>query len=136
MSLFSSPETELSLLPIDYTRETAVMNNDIMFDQFIAYNVNRFYEFLDNVNNRIPDKIRITLYGIDGPATTSILQYNGDFIRLTIDETRYGYNDEYFNYYGNQIISYVQEKSGTIYETYYLITKNNELQRVFVNILN
>lgn len=131
-----SPEEELSSLPRDYTREIAHINKDIIFDQFISYNVSRFDEFLNNVNNKRSDKVRITLFGIDGPATTSILQYNGDVIRLTIDETRFGYTDEYYNYYGNQIISQAHERYGDTYETYYLVTMNSGLQRVFVNPLN
>jgi len=111
-----SPEKELSSLPRNYTREIAHRNNDMMYDQIASYNTDRFLRFIDNLNRGIPDRIRITTFGIDRPAVPSILQYNGYVIRLTSDATRYGVRNEYDNFYGYLIVSQIQQRAGITYE--------------------
>lgn len=71
-------ETELSLLPINYTIDIALRNNDIIYDQIKSYNTSRFINFIENFENGVLDKIRITKYEIDSKATTSILQFDGN----------------------------------------------------------
>lgn len=93
---------ELEELPRDYTREMATRNWDVLIDLILNFNIGRFLIFMDNYNNGIPDKIRITKFGVDGPATTSILYFDGNMVIYVVDNTRYpGY--EFYTYYGYYI---------------------------------
>lgn len=129
-----SPEEELAALPRDYTLEMAVSNNDVIYTTNKSYNTDRFLEFLNKVNNGISDKIRITSYGIDGPVTTSILQYDGNIIRFIADVERFGIN-EYYSFYGYQIISQTRNRLGRILQDFSLITIENKSVPVFMNFL-
>ncbi|MDF2537233.1 MAG: hypothetical protein K0S76_254 [Herbinix sp.] len=126
-----SPEEELASLPGDYTRKMAINNNDVLYDYNRNYNTDKFFRFLNNVNNGIPDKIRITSFGIDGPAAIRILQYDGYIIRSITDVTRYIPN-QYYDDYGYQIISQIRKSlSGAVLEDYFLITIDNKPVTIF-----
>jgi len=130
-----SPEEELASLPSDYTREMAINNNDVIYDYNRNYNTDRFFRFLDNVNNGIPDKIRIVYFGFEGQILISILQYDGNIIRITFDATRNQTSETYDSFYGYQIISQIHQRAGKKLETYYLLSIDNKLIPVFTNIL-
>lgn len=125
-----SPEEELASLPRDYTLEKAISYNDVVSDVRRTYNTDRFFKFLDNVNNGIPDKIRITEFGIDGPPSIRILQYDGNIIRSLTDATRYITN-QYYDYYGYQIVSQTRNWYGEELEDYFLITVDNKRIIIF-----
>jgi hypothetical protein len=93
---------ELEELPRDYTRQMATQNWDVLIDLILNFNIGRFLIFMDNYNKGIPDKIRITKFGVDGPATTSILYFDGNIVVYVIDGTRYPTN-EFHTYYGYYI---------------------------------
>lgn len=93
---------ELEELPRDYTRLMATRNWDVLIDLILNFNIGRFLVFTDNYNKGIPDKIRITKFGVDGPATTSILYFDGNMVIYVIDDTRYTIN-KFYNYYGYYI---------------------------------
>lgn len=93
---------ELEELPRDYTRLMATRNWDVLIDLVLNFNIGRFLIFMDNYNKGIPDKIRITKFGVDGPATTSILYFDGNIIIYVVDDTRYPLN-EFYTYYGYYI---------------------------------
>lgn len=99
-SAINRAEQELMSLPRNYTPEIARMNKDILLDhEMRTYNADRLHEFLNNVKEGIPDYVRITTFGIDGPAKISILQYLGKNMMIyTVDLTRYtsGYLANYF----------------------------------------
>jgi hypothetical protein len=119
---------ELLTLPREYPVELAKKNNDVVIynSGFTTYNLDRFYEFLDNLKNGIKDKIRITEYYVDGPPVIKILDYNGNVIKLTIDSTRYGMVNEPYVFYGH----YIDEKDEIIgdylVKSFYLINDNKE----------
>ena len=94
---------ELEELPRDYTRQMATKNWDVLIDLMLNFNLGRFLIFMDNYDKGIPDKIRITKFGVDGPSTTSILFFDGDIVIYEEDGTRYPTN-EFYTYYGNYII--------------------------------
>lgn len=84
-----SAKEELATLPKDYTVGFALANDDVLLTpQLKAYNVDKLIKYIYNVNNGIPDKIRITKFGFDSPPSISILEYNGKNIKYTVDETR------------------------------------------------
>jgi hypothetical protein len=73
----SAAERYLLSLPRDYTPEMAIYNNDILYDRYArTFNLERLLDFINNVNNGIPDCVTLTTYGMDGPAVTKVLQWN------------------------------------------------------------
>lgn len=93
---------ELEALPRDYTRQMATRNWDVLIDLILNFNIGRFLIFMDNYNKGIPDKITITKFGVDGPATTSILYFDGNIVIYVVDDTRYPTN-EIYTFYGYYI---------------------------------
>lgn len=93
---------ELEALPRDYTRLMATRNWDVLIDVILNFNIGRFLIFMDNYYKGIPDKIRVTKYGADGPATTAILYYDGNLAIYVIDDTRHPIA-EFYTYYGYNI---------------------------------
>lgn len=83
-----SAKMELQSLPRHYTKKDAVKNDDIIYDSYQNYNAKRFFKFLENFTKGIHDRIRITIFGIDGPPSTSILEYNDSGLTFTFDPTR------------------------------------------------
>lgn len=74
---------KLDSLPRYYSVEMAKDNGDVLHDPFgEVYNIYKLDEFIDNVKRGIEDKIRITTFGIDGPPTIAILEFDGDIIKL------------------------------------------------------
>ncbi len=92
---------ELNALPKPYQIEMAINNNDVVVNQSDPFNSERFYEFLSNAEKGIPDKIRITRYGIDNyeMALRTILQFNGTYYIFTIA----GNTTSPKSYYGNEL---------------------------------
>lgn len=130
-----SPERILSSIPKNLTPEMALHDNDIIFDQTASYNTDWLLEFMNKLNRGIPDRVIIATFGIDGPAVTSLLQYDGNMIRLTIDSSRNGVQKEYTNFYGYQIDSQIRHLDGVTSEIYYLVTTDNQLIPFFTNIM-
>ena len=84
------PISILLATPFDYTVEMAFDNNDILNTPTAkSINTGRLNLFIQNVNNGIPDCVFITTFGIDGPAATSILKYDGNEITYYVDNSRY-----------------------------------------------
>jgi hypothetical protein len=93
---------ELEALPRDYTQTMATRNWDVVYHMVTNFNIGRFLIFIDNYYKGIPDKIRIAKFGIDGPATTAILYYDGNLITYVVDDTRYP-TDGYYTFFGYNI---------------------------------
>jgi hypothetical protein len=78
----------MAIDPYNYTVEMAYINNDILNTPTAkSINTGRLNQFVQNVNNGIPDCVFITTFGIDGPATTSILKYDGSDITYITDNS-------------------------------------------------
>ncbi len=105
MDINAQLKKELEVLPHDYTRQMATRNWDVVIDMILNFNIGRLLIFMNNFDKGIPDKIRITKFGIDGPATTAILYYDGNLVVYVVDDTRYS-SGEFYTYYGNNIIVY------------------------------
>lgn len=56
---------ELEALPREYTMTMAKRNRDVIYQMILNFNIGRFLIFVDNYNNGIPDKIRITKFRLD-----------------------------------------------------------------------
>lgn len=116
---------ELESFPREYTEVMAKRNRDIVDKDFMTYNIGRFLIFLDNFNKGIPDKITITSFGIDGPATTAMVYYDGDFITYVIDSSRYQ-SGNFYSFYGKDIAIDMRELRGDMIIDYDLITLDNK----------
>lgn len=95
--------SELNNLPKIYTIKMAIQNNDVVVSSVMPRNPERFFQFLLNVENGIPDKIRIAAYGIDEPqlASKSILEYNGSIFIYTVING----STAPITYVGNEIVA-------------------------------
>lgn len=117
-----SPEEELASLPRIYTKEIALKNYDIITEPSRSYNIERLLVFIDNVKKQIPNKVNITKFGIDGPPSTAILQYDGNIIRYTVDATRVMPRLEgYTTFYGHEIYSKILRRDGISSNQYFLV---------------
>ncbi|MEK4229632.1 DUF4362 domain-containing protein [Solibacillus sp. FSL H8-0538] len=57
-------------------------------------NLERFKEFVENVNEDEEDAIRIVIYTTEGDAILKDVAYHGDNIKYTVDTTRDGYGQQ------------------------------------------
>lgn len=130
-----SLENELSLLPINYTIDIALRNNDLIYDQMKSYNTERFINFIENYEKGILDKIKITKFEIDSKATTSILQFDGNIIQYTIDVSRFNTSEKYITYFGHKMFSHTECIHKKEFEVYYLITNKSNVVDVFVDLM-
>ncbi len=86
----NDPVKILLLVPYNYSVEMAYIYNDKLNTPTTkSINTGRLNLFIQNVNNGIPDCVFITTFGIDGPATTSILKYDGSDITYISDSSRF-----------------------------------------------
>ncbi len=126
-------EQELLSLPRDYTPEMTLANGDILYDHYLrSYNLDRLLLFINNVFNGIPDYIRITMFGIDGPAIVIILQYNGNDIIYTLDDTRYSDLYTITTDFGKVININTNIQKG-YFTTYYLKSNDGKTLLIFNN---
>ncbi|ABX41479.1 DUF4362 domain-containing protein [Lachnoclostridium phytofermentans] len=128
-------EQYLRSLPRDYTPGMALENNDILYDGYArTYNLDKLLEFINNVNSGIPDFVTVTTFGMDGPAVTSVLQFNRNQIIYTLDMTRSPLEDKIITIVGNRIDVHTQNMYGTLVTFYDLIDINNNSTNIIKNV--
>lgn len=138
----SDPTNILLSVPYDYTVEMAYNNNDILNTPTAkSINTGRLNLFMQNVNTGIPDCVFITTFGIDGPASTSILKYDGSVITYTFDNSRFSqiYGDIYTNVITNLFTETTQNDDNVIVTSYHAITPDDKdfvvyRDIVFINV--
>ena len=89
--VIDSPVIEVSSSTYTHTDE------DIIDKLGEVTNLERFVDFLINVNGKLHDKIRIVSYTTEGGQILKDLVFDGNNIMYTIDSTR--------NYYGQQFVA-------------------------------
>lgn len=135
MDRYSATE-ELLSLPRNYTLKDAIKNNDIIYSPAGNQNAKRFFQFLINIQQGISDRIRITTFGIDGPAVVSIFEFKNSKLILTIDSTRYEANNTIDIFEGNVItVQLIKNTNNEFIYIYYLDTYNNKSYDVFKYII-
>jgi hypothetical protein len=105
----------------------AYINNDILNTPTAkSINTGRLNLFIQNVNNGIPDCVFITTFGIDGPATTSILKYDGSDITYITDSSRFSkiYGDIH-SYKIKKLYTETTNFNNLIVTGYHVITSDN-----------
>jgi hypothetical protein len=132
-------EMELSRLPIEYTINMALENNDVIKYGVVPYNAKRLELFILNYLNKMPDKVRIIDYGIDSgynPAI-GILQYNGEYIVYTQRYYRFPEDTQanYQTYYGGRMRERYRRNDSKLLRDYLLVTFNNIEITVFSELL-
>lgn len=138
----SDPIKILLSVPHDYTVEMAYNNYDILNTPTAqSINTGRLNLFMQNVNNAVPDCVFITTFGIDGPAATSILKYDGNVITYTYDNSRFSqiYGDIYTNIITNLFTETTQKDDNLIVTSYHASTPEDKdfvIYRdiVFINV--
>jgi hypothetical protein len=118
---------ELKSLPTKYTKEMALNNNDIVIDFLSSYNANLLFSFISQVEEGLPDKIRITKFDIEGPPTISVLQYDGIIIKYIIDPTRYEITNDFITIYGIKLIVRPEIRNHESIIVFYLFTMDNKV---------
>ncbi len=74
-----------------YSSEEAIENGDVVNLHGEISNLDRFESFIENVENGAKDEIRITMYTIEGDPIFYNLNYNGNKIQFTYDNSQDGY---------------------------------------------
>ena len=86
--------------PNTYPYETAVKNGDVVMGAGGVANVEKLYKFIENTENSQADQIRITAYSKEGSPIIFDLEFNGEIIKCTSDNTRDRYGIRLFKAYG------------------------------------
>jgi hypothetical protein len=77
------------LLPRKYILEQAQKNGDVIRDlNGNLYNSDKFLKFIENIENKKKDNVRLTSYTIEGGSIIKDLVYDGKNIFLISDTTR------------------------------------------------
>jgi hypothetical protein len=74
--------------PKSYDYDKAVKNGDVVMGAGGLVNVDKFHSFIKNVENKQPDKLRITAFSKEGYPEIYDMDYDGNIIKCTIDNTR------------------------------------------------
>jgi hypothetical protein len=127
-------ERELSAYPKEYTLDMALANDNIVEYGVVPYNSKRMQLFMYNYTNKIPDKVVIVDYGIDGYPTIRILQNFGDIIIYT---QRYFINEtpNYYTFYGKHMIEKYRKNGNKLIRDYNLVTFDNKEITTFNELL-
>lgn len=76
-------------LPEKYTIEVAKNKGDIIIEKNKSYNQSKLDNFINNVNNNMPDEIQIVKYTEEGYPLIEQLYYTGKSLKLITDNTRH-----------------------------------------------
>lgn len=133
----NEPEKILASLPKEYTVEMSLQNQDVLYTpEGKSYNVDRLHEFMSNVQKGYPDCIILTVFGLEPPATTAVLYYDGDEIAYTFDITRINKLHEIKTVYGTDIFAITHKPSQFIETIYYLEVPGEDPWFVFRDYLD
>lgn len=78
----------LSSLPKEYTLHMAKENDDVVWTYKEVHNLQRLDNFINNLENGTKDMIRVVGFTHEGDAIIKDLEYAGEVINLTSDNTR------------------------------------------------
>jgi hypothetical protein len=132
----NNPEGILSTLPRDYTVEMALRNHDVLYTpEGQSYNVERLQKFMSNVDRCIPDCIIITTFGIEPPAVTAVLYYDGENIVYSYDSSRVSPSYKIQTFYGTSIFAETKKHSQFNITYYYLNIPGRVPFYIFIDIL-
>ena len=90
----------LLIRPNTYTYDTALKNGDVVMGAGGVANVEKLYAFIENTEHSQADQIRITAYTKEGNAIIFDLEFDGEIIKCTSDNTRDRYGITLFKEYG------------------------------------
>ncbi|MGN7760291.1 DUF4362 domain-containing protein [Paenibacillus sp. 22594] len=107
-----------------YTSQEAIEKGDVVLMNK-AYNFTRFQKFLNNLDSRRADSIRITAYTDEGDPIFKDLQYDGDKISYRVDNSNdaYGGKDKGIR---RDTCSEIVREEGSGGEIFYTLSGCNE----------
>ncbi len=82
-------------VPMKYNRSIACLNGDVVYISNFFCNSESFEKFFMNIENKQADWIRIVKYGVEGDAMVHKLEFDGNQVVYTMDNSRDGYGDKY-----------------------------------------
>jgi hypothetical protein len=136
----SDPIKLLQTVPFEYNVDMAYINQDILNTPTArSINTGRLNLFIQNIEKGVADCVFITTFGIDGPAITSILKFDGYNVTYTVDTTRYDSNDSINVYYVNYMYTDTTSEENLISTNYHVVTTDNNYtiyrDNVFLNVI-
>jgi hypothetical protein len=75
-----------------YSSEEAIENGDVVNRHGEISNLDKFENFIENVESGAKDEIRITMYTTEGDPIFYNLNYDGNKIQYTYDNSQDGYS--------------------------------------------
>jgi len=108
--VIDSPVIEVSSSTYTHT------NEDIIDKLGEVTNLERFVDFLINVNGKLHDKIRIVSYTTEGGQILKDLVFDGNNIMYTIDSTRDHYGQQLVTATTCQSIEKIESSELTVYK--------------------
>ena len=108
--VIDSPVIEVSSSTYTHTDE------DIIDKLGEVTNLERFVDFLINVNGKLHDKIRIVSYTTEGGQILKDLVFDGNNIMYTIDSTRNHYGQQFVAATTCQSIEKIESSELTVYK--------------------
>ncbi|QAA32794.1 DUF4362 domain-containing protein [Clostridium manihotivorum] len=75
-------------LPKEYKSDTAINNGDIVGVHGKGYNIEKLDKFIENLENKQKDTVRVTTYTTEGDAIVNILEFSGAELNFIVDTTR------------------------------------------------
>lgn len=108
---------------IEQFEDSIYRKTDIITIPSGAYNLDRFYTFLLNVEHGIKDYVRIILHDVEGNPIINNAYYDGNIITLIIDDKEIG---RPITYTGDNIQE-VKSKSGLSLQ--YYLSNNGQINR-------
>jgi hypothetical protein len=118
-----------------YSPEKAVKNGEVVWDYSGFFNVEKLDKFIENVNNKIPDKIKIAQFGEEGLFLVQNISYDGKVIKAVFDSTmefhEHQRKKEKKEYTEIIKVKYFWEEKNTNFFYYYL-KNQDEKREIFI----
>lgn len=131
------PKKILASLPKEYTVEMSLQNHDVLYtSEGKSYNVDRLHEFMSNVHKGFPDCIILTVFGLEPPASTAVLYFDGEKIVYTFDDTRISELYGIQTVIGTGIFAVTHKPTQFIETTYYLDVPGRKPFVIFTDYLD
>lgn len=108
-------------LPKQYKSSMAINDGDIVGVHGKAYNIEKLDKFIENIDNKQKDIVRVAIYTTEGDAIVSILQFDGAEFNFTVDTTRDDYGTKKITKYKAYEIVKETKNNGV----YYIVKGDN-----------
>lgn len=134
-SLLKENITKIEELPNGYSFEEAV-NDKCVVSTTKLYNKNKLESFIENINNNVPDFIRIVNYTVEGDMIITDIQFEkNNVFKVCVDGTRDKFaseQDRTYKYMAYKKLGIEKTENQTIIYLDYPVEEENEKMYVLV----